>query len=162
MPLTLKQIRKRDGRLVPFEKEKICIAVGKAGVATGEFKQEMAMKIADVVAEKLEKVFDGRIIPSVEQVQDFVEATLMQEGHYETAKAYILYRQEHEKIRQEKAVLGIEDDLGFSVNALKILKQRYIIKDQNGRVTEKPSDLFHRVAENIALADKNSHLLLAR
>ncbi len=93
-------------------------------------------------------------IPTVEEVQDIVERVLIKEGHAKTAKAYILWRQKRKEIREAKALYGISDELKLSVNSVKVLERRYLRKDENGRVTETPSELFRRVAKNIASAEK--------
>ncbi len=92
-------IIKRDGRLVPFDARKIIQAVAAAGAETGEFKRDEAARLAFRAAEELEAVYDGHTTPTVEQVQDIVELTLMRSKWFKTAKAYILYREEHAKLR---------------------------------------------------------------
>lgn len=90
-------IIKRNGAEVPFKKEKIAAAVTKAGKATGEFDGTVAAEIADKVLKHAEKTVDG--IPTVEEIQDLVELALMQSKFKETAKAYILYREQHAELR---------------------------------------------------------------
>ncbi len=102
--LTLKKIQKRDGRIVPFQLEKITAAIAKAAKGIGEFELEEAERIAALVAEELERIFNGKRVPGVEQIQDVVEKKLMEAGHYQTAKAYIVYREEHRKIRESKSL----------------------------------------------------------
>ena len=102
----VKKIRKRSGRIVPFEKEKIALAIGKAGKATGEFGQDEAKRLATFVYRLLNKEFNGFKIPKVEEIQDVVERVLMKKGWYETARAYILYRERHAKLRRVKLLLG--------------------------------------------------------
>ncbi len=98
----LKEIIKRDGARVLFEKKKIAIAVEKAMRAAEEFKEGgpdmVTDKVVDVLAAK--KEIDPGFIPSVEEVQDEVERVLMSEKFLATAKAYILYREEHAKLRK--------------------------------------------------------------
>ncbi len=92
------KIRKRDGRLVKFDIEKIVKAIGKAGQATGEFDEKIARKLADKVSEKSpEKI--RRRIPTVEEMQDVVEEVLLSSKYRDTAKAYIIYRQKHAELR---------------------------------------------------------------
>ena len=83
-------------------------------------------------------------------MQDVVEQVLMAAGHYEAAKEYILYREKHKTVRQVKEMLGVEDNLGLSVNQLKVLENRYLRHDESGKVLETPSDLFRRVAKFVA------------
>jgi ribonucleoside-triphosphate reductase len=98
--MVLEKIRKRDGRIVKFEKKKIADAIFKAAKAVGGKDYETASKLADKVVELLEKSLAPGEIPTVEQVQDVVEKVLVENGHYRTAKAYILYRKQHEEIRK--------------------------------------------------------------
>lgn len=97
----LKSIRKRDGQVEPFDSERIIVAVQKAMIVTGEGDRRDAEKIAKGVIKKLEKETINGSIPTVEQVQDFVEKELILESFAATAKAYILYREEHARLRAE-------------------------------------------------------------
>ena len=92
------RIRKRDGSVVVFDPEKITSAVARAGKATGEFGQGEAKKITDEVLTLAHKMGIGPI-PEVEQVQDVVEEILLASQFCKTAKAYILYREQHAQTR---------------------------------------------------------------
>jgi len=95
----LTKIKKRDGRLEDFNSKKITDAIWKAAMAVGGADTDTAQKISAKIVEFIgEKYSDG--YPTVEQVQDAVEKVLVEEGHYKTAKAYILYRKQHQDIRQ--------------------------------------------------------------
>ena len=90
---------KRDGRTVAFQKNKIVAAVAKAGIATGEFGESVAAKITLQVMRALEeKLKDGCI--DVEGIQDAVEDVLLCSKYKKTAKAYILYRDQHQQMRR--------------------------------------------------------------
>ncbi|MDP2918330.1 MAG: ribonucleoside triphosphate reductase, partial [bacterium] len=93
------KIEKRDGRIVPFEPEKIATAIFKAAQAVGGRDRLLARSLALKVASLLNEKFDGHTVPNVEQVQDFVEKVLIEEGHAKTAKAFILYRDQHARLR---------------------------------------------------------------
>ncbi len=98
----LEFIRKRDGRLVPFEKPKIANAIIKAVKAVGGTDFLKAEEITGQVSGILSVLYkDGRY-PTVENVQDLVEKILIENGHAQTAKAYILYRKQHESLRQTR------------------------------------------------------------
>jgi len=103
--LQIQQIRKRDGRLVPFETGKIEAAVFKATRAVGDPDREKAKKVAGQVVELLEVLYRGNLIPTVENVQDLVEKILIQNGYADVAKAYILYRDQRAKIRETHRLL---------------------------------------------------------
>jgi ribonucleoside-triphosphate reductase (formate) len=102
---TIKSVRKRDGRIVEFAPEKITNAIFAAAKSIGGTDKAMSQRLAMQVVDILEKEFDGREIPTVEKVQDYVEKVLVEDGHYQTAKAYILYREQHRKIRETKDLM---------------------------------------------------------
>ncbi|WP_416318321.1 ribonucleoside triphosphate reductase [Thermoanaerobacterium saccharolyticum] len=94
------KVVKRNGKEEGFNKEKIANAVNKAFEAVGEGKYSDASKIADEVTEYAGKKFEGRA--SVEEIQDIVEQFLIKHGFAKAAKAYILYRKQHQDIREFK------------------------------------------------------------
>ncbi|GHU07365.1 anaerobic ribonucleoside triphosphate reductase [Alphaproteobacteria bacterium] len=100
-----KTIKKRDGRKVKFTPEKIVSAITKAGEATGEFDERMAWKLSDRVLDKIDKDLGEKSVPTVEQVQDVVEDVLMNSKYHDTARAYILYRDERNKAREGQSQL---------------------------------------------------------
>lgn len=93
------RIEKRDGRVVEFDSSKITAAIAKAGAATGEFEEREAKKLTLRV---LTLAHDLRLgpIPKVEEIQDIVERVLLDSPFYRTAKAYILYREQHAQLRR--------------------------------------------------------------
>ena len=99
-------IRKRDGRVVKFDPEKITEAIFRAAQAVGGSNRETAATACESVVGILEVIYkDGRI-PMVENVQDLVEKMLIERGHARVAKAYILYRDQHRKIREGRGLLN--------------------------------------------------------
>ncbi len=158
----IKHIRKRDGRIVDFIQSKISNAIYKALVVTGKPDYPLSEKLANKVINKMahhgysstEKV----AIPSVEDVQDIVESILIEEELSETAKAYILYRHERRKVRDEKMkILNKKDldevDKAFDVNSLRVLAARYLLRDNNSEIAEGPKQMFERVAVLVAIPD---------
>ena len=91
-------IKKRDGRIVTFKKAKIMSAIERAGLETGEFAEAEASKLTERVMKQLEATDIKR--PTVEQIQDIVEDVLLKSRYRSTAKAYIIYRDQHKKIRE--------------------------------------------------------------
>ncbi len=101
----IEKIVKRDGRVVPFNREKITFAVLQAAVAVGGRDRNEAERVTDDVIEMLEARKKDGTYPTVEEVQDLVEKALIERGHAKTAKAYILYRYEHALKREGKKSL---------------------------------------------------------
>ena len=107
-------IIKRDGRKVPFNMEKIANAIFKAAQSVGGTDFDEAMQIATKVCTLIEQKYAGQV-PTVEQVQDLVEKTLIEEGHAATAKAYILYRYERTRSREMKTnLMTVLNELTFN------------------------------------------------
>ncbi len=109
MALHPQQLCKRDGSVVAFDLGKIAQAIAAAGEACGEFDQALAGQLADAVLARLQD------LPSVdvEQVQDRVERVLMEAGFYQTARAYIVYRERHGRLRRDRKALV---DVAASMN----------------------------------------------
>jgi ribonucleoside-diphosphate reductase alpha chain len=156
------QIRKRDGRVVNFEQSKISNAIYKALVATSKSDYPLAERLAAKVVNRMMTqgytAAEKHVVPSVEDVQDMVESILIEEGLSETAKAYILYRHERRKIRDEKMkILNKKDldevDKAFDLNSLRVLAARYLLRDDTGEIIEGPKQMFERVATLVGIAD---------
>jgi ribonucleoside-diphosphate reductase alpha chain len=148
---------KRDSSVVAFEKNKIETAVKKAALSVGKNEdkaEQIGKEVARIVAKELEKRFISKA-PDVENVQDAVEKALM-ESYPDIAKSFILYRQQRHEVREMKKFYGVKDDMKLSVNAIKILEARYLLKDNEGNVIETPREMFRRVAKAVAFVEKKS------
>lgn len=93
-------VRKRDGRIVPFDQTKIADAIFKAAQAVGGQDRQMAEELAAVVTLFIERNYEEGDIPTIEEIQDLVEKVLIETGHAKTAKAYILYRDKRARMRE--------------------------------------------------------------
>jgi len=98
------KIKKRDGRIVDFKQEKITKAIFKAVTITGQGDEKMAKKLSDKVVKITERRFKNLEIPEVEQIQDIVEEALILEDLVETAKSYILYREQRRRMRETEEI----------------------------------------------------------
>jgi ribonucleoside-triphosphate reductase len=105
----MKFVRKRDGRLEAFDQERITNAIWKAAKAVGGKDRELAKKLSDKVVEILKNRFGEEGVPTVEEIQDIVEKVLIENGHARTAKAYILYRKQHQDLRELASLLSSAD-----------------------------------------------------
>jgi ribonucleoside-triphosphate reductase len=95
----IRKIKKRDGKIVDFNPVRITEAIWKAAQAVGGKDYKRAAELTDKVLDILEKELKRSEIPTVEQVQDVVEKILIEDGHAKTAKAFILYRKQHQDMR---------------------------------------------------------------
>ncbi len=152
-------VKKRDGRITNFNKEKITNAIYKALVATGKADRKIAEDLTNGVLNKLiQQGFSASHPPSVEDVQDMVESTLIEKGYGEIAKSYILYRHERRKVREDKMkVLNTKSldnvSKAFDLNCLRVLASRYLMRNNKSEITESPGQMFERVAVLVALGD---------
>jgi len=97
--MVFEKIKKRDGRIVKFDAERITNAIRKAGEATGEFDREVAQRLTIRVLNLAQQIIGDRT-PTVEEIQDIVEEVLISSPYKKTAKAYIIYREQHARLRE--------------------------------------------------------------
>jgi anaerobic ribonucleoside-triphosphate reductase len=105
----MKYVRKRDGKLEPFDQERITNAIWKAAKAVGGKDRAQSKQISDQVVAELKNRFGEDGCPTVEEIQDLVEKILIENGRAQTAKAYILYRKQHQDMRELAALLSNAD-----------------------------------------------------
>lgn len=99
------KVKKRDGQIVDFEQSRITDAIFKAITATDQGDGKKSKRVSEKVVEILNRRFKKDEIPQVEQIQDIVEEVLILEGLVDTAKAYILYREQRRRIREAVAMV---------------------------------------------------------
>ena len=140
------KVQKRDGTIVDFDQTPISDAIFKALTATGRGDGKRVKKLSDKVVQILNRRFKKEEIPNVEQIQDIIEEVLILEGLVETAKAYILYREQRRRIREavkfsEEAVERVDQylekldwevqenaNMAFSLQGLNHYGVSYIVK----------------------------------
>ena len=149
--MAIRKIRKRDGRVVDFDPSRIRDAIHRAFIAVELEDGEKAEAITKEVVKLLEERFK-RKIPSVEDAQDAVIEVLRKRGYKQVAEEYEAYRKEKAELRKLRKKFGIEPKL--TVNALKVLRQRYLLKNEKGEIIETPAQMFMRVAKAIARVDR--------
>ena len=138
----IKYIIKRDGSKEKFNPSKITDAIIKAMKSVDEVDEKLALKLTREVVDKL------REMPDVEEVQDKVISTLMARGLRRVATSYSLYRKRRAMVREEKGLLGVKAKIKLSLNAIRVLKERYLLEG------ETPEGMFRRVAHAVASAEK--------
>lgn len=110
--INIESVTKRDGTLAPFDSTKIYNAINKAGTTTGEFGEQESWLLTAQVLKVLKHKFSDSL-PSIEQIQDIVEQVLISANYFATAKAYILYRDQRSRSRNDQRVMV---DVESSVN----------------------------------------------
>jgi len=157
------KVRKRDGRLAKYRFERIVDAIYRGLVVSNkkslEENKTLAEKLAKDVEKRLSKIFDGLSrYPSVEDIQDLVEAVLLENRLFNVVENYVSYRQTRRFIREEKKQVLNKDALDliekrFSLTAIQILAARYLIRDKQGNIIEGLKHLFMRSAVVGALTE---------
>ena len=156
---TINEIRKRSGAVTAFNKDKISNAIYKALAATSKADRGLADQLAEKVVDKLvEQGFTSSRTPTVEDIQDIVESTLIDSGNSDIAKAYIVYRHERRKLREEKMkVLNLKSldpvSKKFDLNCLRVLASRYLFRNGKNEIIESPTQMFERVAILVGIGD---------
>ena len=156
---TINEIRKRNGTVTTFDLDKISNAIFQALAATSKADRGVADKLASEVLDKLvEQGFKNTKAPTVEDIQDIVESTLIDSGNSDIAKSYIVYRHERRKLRDEKMrVLNLKvlDPVSkkFDLNCLRVLASRYLFRNSKSEIIETPTQMFERVAILVGIGD---------
>jgi len=156
---TINEIRKRSGTVTAFDLDKISNAIFQALAATSKADRGVADKLAgDVLNKLVEQGFTSSRAPTVEDIQDIVESTLIDSGNSDIAKSYIVYRHERRKLRDEKKrVLNLESldpvSKKFDLNCLRVLASRYLFRNSKSEIIESPTQMFERVAILVGIGD---------
>jgi ribonucleoside-diphosphate reductase alpha chain len=130
------EIQKRDGQRVAYDSSKITGAITKACASVGIYDPDLPLRLTA-------------------KVEDLLRERL-RSGYQEVARSYILYRQKRQEVRELKQFLGVKDDLKLPVNAIQVLKKRYLLKDDEGNLAESTGEFFTRVARAVAGAEESA------
>ncbi len=148
--MVLTKIKKRDGSLADFDAERIRDAVHKAFLAVelgdGEKAENVTSEVVRILGQKFQQA-----IPSVEDAQDAVVKVLRDKGYARVASEYEDFRKKKEELRALREKIGYAPKL--TVNAMEVLKARYLLRDEQENIVENPTQLFSRVAKAIAKVD---------
>ena len=142
------KVRRRDGTLVSFDIARIETAVARAAREVAYDDSDMPVTVARAVANAL----GPRIVP-VEEIQNYVEARLGEVGLDDVARAHIIYRQRRAELRTAKALLGVRDELKLSLAAVTVLRERYLLRDEQGQPSESTGEMMDRAAHCVAAAE---------
>lgn len=148
------KVIKRSDKIETLDEAKIADSIFLAAQDVGGTDNKLALKLAKEVVARIEKHY-GRIkkVTSAE-IGDMVERVLLEATHYKTAKAYILNREKKRQVEASKRALGVHDDVGLSLNALTVAKEKYLQRDGEGEVKETVGGMFERTAKFLASSEK--------
>ncbi len=150
--LRVDKIRDREGNLVPFDSSNVERSIRRALKANRISGEELAASLTRQVAGILsERFLDSQ--PGIGDVQEAIVHVLKTEGYPAAAKTYRLFREQQKEIRQVKDMIGVQDDLNLTPNALKVLDRRYLLRDEAGNIAETPAQMLQRVAKAVASAE---------
>lgn len=162
----IKNVTKRDGTLSPFDSDKIFIAIRKAGESTNEFGENESYLLTAQVMKVLEHKFSEKL-PSIEDIQDVVEQVLISANYFNTAKSYILYREQRHRLRSEKKVMiDVESSINeylekldwrVNANANQGYSNGGLILNVSGKVTANYW-LSHVYPSNVGEAHRNGDI----
>jgi ribonucleoside-diphosphate reductase alpha chain len=142
------KVQRRDGTLVPFNIARIEAAITRTAREVAYNDPDMPATVASAVADAL-----GPRVASVEEIQNLVEARLGEAGLEDVARAYVVYRQRRAELRTAKALLGVRDELKLSLAAATVLRERYLLRDEQGRPVESTGEMMDRAARCVAAAE---------
>ena len=145
-----KKVVKVDGRNQDFLPEKIFTSIWMAAESVGGTDKDRAHTLKTEVVELLDTKYPNGEHVQTTEIGEFVEKVLIENGHAQTAKAYIRHRENKKHLRKDKDSLGVEDDIGLSYNTLYILKRRFLRRNEKGEITETPKKMYRRVAKFLA------------
>src|SRR3972149_12220486 len=156
--MAVKRVIKLSGGIEEFRQQKIANSIWMAAQKVGGRDRDLSVKLGQEVLVTLQERYpNGESILTTE-IGELVERVLVERGHTSTAQEFIRYRENKKHLRQDKASLGIRDDIGLSYNTLYILKQRYLRRNEKGEITETPKGMIKRVATFLSATEKTKKL----
>ncbi|TXI34634.1 MAG: adenosylcobalamin-dependent ribonucleoside-diphosphate reductase, partial [Candidatus Moraniibacteriota bacterium] len=120
----------------------------------GGTDRSLADQLGSEILERLKKQYGRLSQVTSAEIGDMVERVLLEKSHYKTAKAYILNREKKRQVESAKHALGVHDEVGLTLNALTVAKEKYILKDESGEVAETVGEMFARTAKFLASCEK--------
>lgn len=147
-------VLKYDERMEEYDEAKVADAIFLAAQDVGGTDYSLAQAIAADVTRYLLTQYGRLKTISTRDIGDAVERTLIHAQHVKTAKAYILNRDRKREEYEAKIRLGVRDDIGMELNALVVMRNKYLLKDEAGDAAETPAQAFDRVARALAAVEK--------
>jgi len=153
------QVIKRSKATQTYSKEKILRSIIRAQENINTLDEQLAAKIAELVDNDLNNRLKKEAVIGTDDIGDTVERILLEENLFHIAKAYIIARERQRQEARASKGLGVKDDLGLSYNQLIVIGNKYLQKDDHGKIVETPKQMFERVARALASAEKKDKKL---
>ena len=150
----LVKVIKLSGKKENFLPEKIASSIWLAAKKVGGKDKNLSDTLGEQVMVVIKTKYPNGEAIKTSEVGEMVEKVLIENGHAKTAKEFIRYRENKKHMLQDKATLGVVDDIGLSYNTLYILRQRYLERDENGQAVETPKEMIERTARFLAKVEK--------
>ncbi len=147
-------VLKRNEREQILDTDKISDSIFLAAQDVGGTDKTLADELGAEVLARLKKQYGRLSQVTSAEIGDMVERVLLEKSHYKTAKAYILNREKKRQVESAKHALGVHDEVGLTLNALTVAKEKYIRKDESGEVAETVGEMFARTAKFLASAER--------
>jgi len=148
------QVIKRSKSTQAYQKEKVVRSIIRAQENINTIDEILATKIADLVDTDLNNRLNKEAVIGTDDIGDTVERILLEENLFHIAKAYIIARERQRQEARASKGLGVKDDLGLSYNQLIVIGNKYLQKDENGKIIETPRQMFERVAKALSASEK--------
>lgn len=147
------QVKKRNGEVQVYSDAKVIHSIFRAQENINKPDLEQAKTIGKIVITELKKRFEAEKILGSDEIGDVVERVLIDEKLYDIARAFIIARERQRQEHKAEHGLGVIDDVGLPYSSIVVLKNKYLMKDENGRPLETPKQCFRRVALALAAAE---------
>lgn len=147
------QVKKRSGELQVYSEAKVIHSIFRAQENINKQNQAQAKEIGKKVIGELKKHFEEEKILGSDEIGDVVERVLIDEKLYDIARAFIIARERQRQEHKAEHGLGVIDDVGLPYSSIVVLKNKYLVKDANGKPMETPKGCFRRVAKALAAAE---------
>lgn len=147
------QVIKQDGRREDYNPEKIKKSIWLAMSKTGSKDKRLAFETGEDVSKIFEDKLKNEENVSTMEIGEALEKVLIEKGQVKAAQEFIRYRENKKHYHQNKATLGVKDDIGLSYNTLYILKSRYLKRNEKGEIIETPKEMIERVAYHLSKAE---------
>ena len=149
------QVKKRSGELQVYDDGKIARSIYRAQENINKENWQEARKVGKIVTRELDERFTKDKVLGSDEIGDVLERVLIDQKLYDIARAFIIAREKQRQAAKAEKGLGVVDDLGLPYSSIVVMRNKYLKKDENGRVLETPQGLFKRVAKALAKTEKS-------